>query len=161
MIFGSFWTRGASLSARIGPKTFVLVKLMSTIDCESFVIIRQDFRPKNLIFQYLRIDDQGSLNWPITTSEPKIEILISPGTLECSDHLHTVSTCETHEYYRLREFQNRPTTFHHKNRDFEGGAGSKLKCAITTSEPKIEVLDSPGTLECSDHLHTVSTCGFG
>ena len=64
--------------------------------------------------------------WPITTPEPKIEILDSPDTLECSDH-HTVSTCGPHEYYRLSNFHNRPTTFHPKNLDSEDGDGSKLQ----------------------------------
>ena len=61
-----------------------------------------------------------TVKWPISTPEPKIEILDSPDTIECSDHPRTVSTCATHGYYRLQEFQNRPITFHPKNLDFEG-----------------------------------------
>ena len=36
-----------------------------------------------------------SVKWPITTPELKIKILSSPGTLECSNHPQTVSTCGT------------------------------------------------------------------
>ena len=88
----------------------------------------------------------------------KSRFLSSPGTLECSDHPHTVSTCATHEYYRLREFQKLSTTFHAKNHDFGAGGGTKLKMTYIHPRAQNRGFGSPGTLECSDHPHMVSTC---
>ena len=94
----------------------------------------------------------------IAQNQPKIEVLGSPGTLECSEHLHTVSTCITHEYYRFWEFQNRPTTISPLNLHFRSLVKSSCKVTYNHPRAKIEILDSADTLECSDHLHMVSTC---
>ena len=107
------------------------MELTSTINSGEFREFQNrpiTFHPKNLDFEGSHeINVQNTSKRPITTSDPKIEIWSSPDTLEGSDHLHTVSTCETHEYYRLRKFQNHPTTFHLQILDFEGTDGFKFQ----------------------------------
>ena len=49
--------------------------------------------------------------------------------LECSDLLHIASGCTTGDYYELRQFQDHPSTFTHKNYSF-GGAEDRLHLAI-------------------------------
>ena len=67
--------------------------------------------------------------------------------LECSDWLHIAPGCTTDDYYELRKFQDHPSSFTHKIRDFGGAGGGRLHlpsppALIFTSESQNQIWGS-------------------